>query len=171
MNKPVLRWYLLGAPVALAVVALAAGGEPGFRRRPKLPALPDSAPPHVVMAEAYEKGGAVRLRFLIPNPQIAGIPRVIEENGKKLNVTVATTRFNKWYMQDLPVDGWQVQAFDGEGKKLAAKELLTRLKTYTPVVVFKGDNPDPYYLRVLRPDTVVLKGPPLALNPPPPSKD
>ncbi len=65
-------------------------------------------------------------------------------------------------------DGKQVQAFDVDGKKIAPKELLKLLGKRSPVVVFKGETPDPYYLRVLRPGTVALKGPQDKLTPPDP---
>jgi hypothetical protein len=48
-----------------------------------------------------------------------------------------------------------VKAFDGEGNKLAEKDLWNRLKEGTLVLVFWNEL-DPLYLRIARKDAVVL---------------
>src|SRR5262249_3434783 len=136
---------------------------------PDEPTLPRYPPPEVVVADASEKDGSVRVRLWIPVPHVVTVERTIERDGKNINMDLATYRYSKWFRVDLKADGEQVQAFDVEGKKIAPKELLKRLAKETHVVLFKDDPPDPYYLGVLRPDTVVLKAPGYEVTPPQPN--
>jgi hypothetical protein len=90
------------------------------------------------------------------------VQREVERGGKKELATVATIRYHRWHQVDLEADGKEVQAFDVEGKPIAPGQLLKLLAKPAPVVLFKsvvGEGPDPYYLRVLRPGTVVLQAP------------
>jgi hypothetical protein len=151
--------YLLTASVLL----LAAAPLPRRER----PTLPNRPPPEVVLAEASEKEGAVWVRFLIPWGQRTEKPGIMEIDGKKIPVTTSTRTYGKWFPTvDLKVDGKRVQAFDVEGKEIAPKELLKRLAKRTHVVLFKSDPPDPFYLRLLRPDTLVFKAPLEKVTPP-----
>jgi hypothetical protein len=77
-----------------------------------------------------------------------------------------TTRY-RWVTVALEADGKQVRAFDVKGKPIAPDQLPKLLPKLAPVALFKGADPDPYYLRVLRPDTVVIKAPADKFTPPP----
>ena len=146
-----MKKYLL--TVSVLLIAAAPLPRRDVRTLPKYP------PPEVVLAEAFEKEGAVFVRFWVPVPHIVTVSRTIEEDGKKIKAAVATFSYGRFLFVDLKADGEQVQAFDVKGKEIAAKELLKRLAKRTHVVVFKSDPPDPYYLSVLRPDTLVFKAP------------
>jgi hypothetical protein len=149
----------------LLVLVLLIAAAPADRR--DLPTLPKSPPPEVVVAEASEKDGAIWVRFWIPVGSPAPRQLTIEKDGKKMEVTTYTISYSRWSRMDLKADGKQVQAFDVEGKEIAPQELPKLLAKRPHVVLFKDDSPDPYYLSVLRPGTVVLKVPQDKLNHPP----
>jgi hypothetical protein len=83
----------------------------------------------------------------------------IEVDGKQVNRQVA-----------LPVkfcvtlDGKDAQAFGVNGKPLAPADVVRRLAKPAPSVVFYGEVPDPYYLSVLRAETIVFVLPKDPLN-------
>lgn len=129
---------------------------------------PKAAPPEVAVAEAFPRAGTVVVRLLVPQNRAAPVQREQELEGKKVTVTEYTLRFHKWLLVELPVDGRQVQAFDVQGKAIDPQQLLKRLAKPSPVLLFKGDDPDPYYLRLLRPDSVIITAPQHKFTPPPP---
>jgi hypothetical protein len=93
-------------------------------------------------------------------PSRTEVRRELERGGKKVPATVAVIRYSRWQLAELEADGERVRAFDATGKAIAPGQLPRLLAKPTPVVLFKGEDPDPYYLRVLRPGTVVIKAPP-----------
>jgi hypothetical protein len=149
-----MNWCLLGLLAVLTLAPPSGGG--------KLPDLPKVPPPEVVPAEAFTKGGAVHLRFYLPVPSVAGVVREVERGGKKERVQVTTLQYSRWRLAELEADGKQVRAFDVTGKTIAPGQVPRLLAKPTPVALFKtvkGEEPDPYYLRVLRPGTVVVTAP------------
>jgi hypothetical protein len=73
------------------------------------------------------------------------------------------------------LDKGKARFFDATGKALGPKELAKRLKGETPVLVSTDGNVvDPFYLRLARPETVVVVSPEFAQatvppGPPPPA--
>jgi hypothetical protein len=152
--------------LGVAAVLLAAAPVP----RPEPLPLPKFPPPEVVFAQASQQGGAVQLRFFLPVPEPKSVFREVELGGRKLVEQVVTTGYSRWRQVELAADGKRVRAFDVEGKEVAPTRLLELLAKPSPVVLFKvvqNEGPDPHYLRVLRPGTVVLQAPFEPFNPPP----
>lgn len=156
------RWVTKRCPVA--ALALLLGAAPSVGNEP--PALPKAFPPQFFMAEAFEKGGAVQVRFLIPLGRPQPVRRVVERDGEKREVVAYRPGYDRWHSVVLEADGREVRAFDAAGKPIETQRLPKQLSKPSPVIVFLGGEPDPYYLRVLRPGTVVLTAPHEKLVPP-----
>jgi hypothetical protein len=151
--------FCLLAAAAVAVPLVAA----------EVPKMPRSLPPEVGLATVSTRDGAVMVELLVPQTHSVPAEREVELNGKKVKATVYVTRPSRWAILRLEVDGKEVQAFDLEGKAIAPEQLPKLLgKKHTPVALFKDVDPDPYYLRMLREGTVVIRAPESRINPPRP---
>jgi hypothetical protein len=96
--------------------------------------------------------------FMVPQLQIVTVKREVVRDGKKV---VEQSQVPVWisFSVLVKVDGKEVRAFGTDGKELKLAELSKRLAKSASVVVFHQVEPDPYYLKVYREETVVFTAP------------
>jgi hypothetical protein len=136
----------LSLTAVAALAAVAAAQEPG---------LPKGPPPKLMVLTGGE--GAT---FITTQQITEQVPeerqREVEVNGRKQLVTV-TVMVSRPRTVEVTMRLGNAQAFTANGKRVDPAELAKRLKGPTLVLVSAdGKMVDPFYLRVLREDALVL---------------
>lgn len=140
--------YRVAPLVILAAAQLAAAED-----KPLQPAGP---PPEVMVAQAMKADGQVRLRLSGVVPVVRKVTTKVWRNGRAIERPSEVTEYQAVELT-LAADSMDLQPFGADGKPVDRTALLKRLAEPTPVAVFRDTSkPDPYYLRILRPDLVVL---------------
>jgi hypothetical protein len=169
---------MLRASLATAVMVLAAVPAAGQQAGPK-------GPPPKFMVAQVDKAGQPFIHMA-----------VTEYVAVKREVTVKVANgFEKRVVQEMVpqlretrvnLDDAKTTVFDGQGKRIEPKDVRKRIRAMTAVLVSTDGKPvDPFFLRLVRADAVVLVAPELARGldplamplvlpapaPPPPKKD
>jgi hypothetical protein len=146
-----LFWPTLCATIlTVLTAAYASAGE-------REPPVPKGKPPTITLASAREEGGEVVVR--VSTLMTVGMART--ENGKKIN------SFGLAWHEGPPMTlGKQIRAYHPDGTPADAAAVLKALSKPTAATCFPRsappgqeptlDAPDPFYLRVLREDTLAL---------------
>ncbi len=144
-------WWLFGLWVSVGACGPALRADD-----PKV----DGAAPWVLLAQASENKGAVTVVLWHAVPPAKDVVRAVEQGGKKVakQVTITEVEFQQY---EVTFDGKEVRAATAGGKPVAAGDLLTRLRTPTPVAVVTFAKADPAHLTVFREDTIVFTIPAL----------
>jgi hypothetical protein len=117
---------------------------------------PPGQPPQLWLASAYEQDGKVVIQ--IAKPEERGGPGGFEPGVKSLPATMVM----KWSNLRKVTLGETVQALRVNGERAEAKFVLKAIAIPKGVAVFVRTNardparPDPFYLALLRADTLVL---------------
>jgi hypothetical protein len=138
------------AVTLIALFSLAMAPE----RPPRNPPMPNGPQPDFVTVQAIDPVQK-RVEYLQTEMVIVPVAVTVFENGRQ----VTKTAYRSEYRQSRRVIALAKDAvYDAAGKKVPAEEALKRLKAGATVLV--ATQPvDPLYLRVIRPDTLILIGP------------
>jgi len=144
-NNAMIRWLLI-AVLALITSAVCADESK----------MPKSVPPVFATAKATIQNKELQISLTCPIPrwQVTG-DVVPKKEWPKLQADVQK------YARTLNLGGpsqlAESRVVDIHGKNLDEKEILKRLKVETPVLVsVDGEMLDPYYLKLVKEDTVVI---------------
>ena len=143
------RWIQAVLALILSSSALLADDKP----REKEIGLP---PCFAVVTELDKKAGEVTLQEQMMRLEPVEVEQEVEKDGKKVKekVTIAKTVI---VTQLFKIALKHHQGYDGEGKKIAADDLLKRLAV-SGVVLLASDfkEIDPAYLKLLRKDALIF---------------
>src|SRR6516165_4623478 len=146
-----IRALLAAALLTAPAVAALAGGPPD---RPKGP------PPRVMTLQVEREGKSYIQQILTEYiPQQREVQVVV--NGR-IEKRVETVMVPVVRQQRTALDDKDVQVFNGAGKRLAGADLPKFLKSVPVLVSSDGKPVDPFYLRLVREDTLVVVAPALA---------
>jgi hypothetical protein len=125
------------------------------------PVLPAGAPPVVGLAVASDgSGDEWQIRLLVPKVRWEVVGRVVPKSEWPQLKTTA-----EWDRRTVSFGGRsalaEARVVDLQGKDVPRADVLRRMKAQTAVLVsISGELVDPFYLRLTRPDTlVILLGP------------
>jgi hypothetical protein len=138
------------AVTLFALFSLAVAPE----RPPRNPPMPNGPQPEFVMVQAIDP---VQKRVEYLHMEVVTVPITVPVNVN--GQTFTKTAYRQEYRQTRRTIALAKDAVhDAGGKKVTAEEALKRLKVGVTVLV--ATQPvDPLYLRVIRPDTLILIGP------------
>jgi hypothetical protein len=155
----------------LLVVALAAVAAPAPEETIK---PPQGLPPAQVIASVTKDGEfeIVQTRLV---PEVRNEERVVTMNGVAVKQVVQVTVFVP-VQETRRIKGEGVKVYTAAGKEVDAKEVPDKLKKPTIVLLALDDKKvDPFYLKLIKPDALVIVAPPPTPTPPPvpvePKKD
>lgn len=172
MNKSIIREFVLTACLSLGMLHHSATANDSGPA-PKSPdgkwalTAPTGMAPLVGVAVVAPKDVAARdsqawsLRLSVPKVrwEIVGQERPKTEWTKvKAEVEVVTLDIAMHYSKASQLsEEAQDRVVDLKGKKLNREEVMSRLASDTPVLVsVSGEMPDPFYLRCIQPETLVI---------------
>jgi len=140
----------------LAVVLASAVSAPAPATEPIKP--PMGLPPAQVIA-TMTKEGDIEITQTVIVPEIRTEKRVVVVGAKAVEQTVQVTVFRPVQQtQRIKTEG--VKVYTAGGKDVAVKDLAEKLKTPTIVLVtFDGNKVDPFYLKIIKPDILVIVAP------------
>ena len=136
-----------------AALLLVLGGAAWAEDKPKLPKGP---PPFQALARATLNKGVIEFRLTVPYlVQVFQETKTVVEGKEVIKTTVVAKLVTREDARQ--VKEKELQAFDATGKKVSAKALLKRLKKPGAVLVSAdGAKVDPFYLEIIKKDTLVL---------------
>jgi hypothetical protein len=150
------RAFLTAALLALPAAALTAQDGPA-----------KGPPPTILVAQVDESGRPFLVHVILETVPVQKKVQVLVNNRveeRTVTVHVAESRTVRF-----DLDGDKARVFDAAGKRIAPKELRNRLKGPTAVLVSTdGKEVDSFYLRLARPETLVVVSPELARQAVPP---
>jgi hypothetical protein len=156
---------------ALLAVVLASVAAPAPPEPPPKP--PEGAPPATVIA-SITKEGDVEITQAAMVPMQEQRQRVVTIDGRAVTETYQVTTF-KTVPVTHRIKGDAVKVYTAAGKEVEARDVPEKLKKQTTVLfAADGKKVDPFYLKIIKPDTLVIVGPPpspapVAPAPPKPS--
>jgi hypothetical protein len=127
------------------------------------------SPPKVMVAQVDENGRPFLLHTVVEMVPVS-VKVLVQVNNRNEERTVTELR-QVQRVARFELDKGKTRFFDATGKAIGPKELGKRLKRATAVLVSTdGREVDPFYLRLARPDTVVVVSPEFAqaMDPPGP---
>jgi hypothetical protein len=144
--------------VTICVVLLAA---PGLARAQRPEGGPRGPAPRVMAVRVNAAGQPVLSKRVVEAvPEIQEVEVKVGDRTEKRQVTVHRQVVREVEMR-LDVKG--VEVFEARGRRIDPADVPARLKKPTAVLVSADGNPvDPFYLRLARPDTLVVVAPALA---------
>jgi hypothetical protein len=140
---------------SLTTVLLAALGAPALEH-PNATSPPPTL--HSVTRVAADRGEIqYQVTMTVPVTEKRTVAETVNQNGKQVvvNREVTVTMMRQEAKEVL----WSAKAgraIDGSGKPVAADELFKRLKAGDTILHAPGDKVDPAWLKVLKPDAVIL---------------
>lgn len=140
--------YPILYPLVLATLGAGASAEEAVK--------PPSGPqPHALLARMKEDG-SLTLREAVAVPVTRMVRKTVVQDGVARAVVVQMTEFVTTFRLRT-VAGKDVQGYDTSGKKVDADTVRRRLNKDTPVLISVDGKPvDPFYLKLIRPGTLVL---------------
>jgi hypothetical protein len=115
--------------------------------------LPRSPGPQTAVAFVERNSLRVGRTVHLTEPQTEYVPRRVDNKTFYQQVTNYRTTFRHQYLSYAPS---AVKAFELDGKPIAAKALRERLKAKTVVLISDEEKIDPFYLQLIKPDTIIL---------------
>ncbi len=141
---------------ALLALALAAVAAPAPAEAPVKP--PKGPPPAQVLA-SVTKDGEFEITQPVLVPEIRTEERIVTIDGRPVKQLVQVTAL-KTVQVTRRVKPEGVKVYTAAGKEVDAKDVPEKLKKPT-IVLFAGDGNkvDPFYLKIIKPDTLVVVAP------------
>ncbi len=141
---------------ALLAVALAAVGAPAPAEEIK---LPEGVQPVQIVAQVTKEGRIEITEMLTQLREEKRVKKVVVD-GKEVPVEYTVRNFTPMPRKRLlPEKG--VTVYSSAGKEVAAKDVAEKLKNQTiAFLAWDGKKPDPFYLKPLKPDVLVIVAPP-----------
>jgi hypothetical protein len=141
--------------VVLALTAgLLVGAGRGKDEEPELP----KGPPPIQTVARMDRSGNLVIRTVVPVTAYRQVQRtrLVNQGGKQVPVTeTVTVAVVTQLVRQLKSPKFQV--FEAGGKKGDPKDLARRLKKWTPVLLSAdGKKVDPFYLQVIKDETLVV---------------
>jgi hypothetical protein len=160
MSRTLLTAAFLAVPVGAA-----AGGERG--------AAPKGPPPQVMILHVERDGTQYIQQMMMAAEPRQEAYKVKVGNREEVRTRTVYVQIPKWIRVGLTDK--QVEVFDATGKRLVGADIPKFLKPVPVLVSADGKPVDPLYLRLVRPDTLVVVTPHLVAQPvmpvPIPSKE
>jgi hypothetical protein len=137
--------------VALATVAAPAPSEEAVK--------PPQGPPPAQVLASMTKAGEFEITQPVLVPEVVREPRTITVNGQAVTQTVEVVK-TKTVQVTRRIKGDGVKVYTAAGKEVDAKDVPDKLKKPT-IVLFAADDKkvDPFYLKIIKPDTLVIVAP------------
>ncbi|MCS6851296.1 MAG: hypothetical protein NZ700_09030 [Gemmataceae bacterium] len=141
------------------------------------PALPRTclcSPPQTALARAVKNGDALQIKLKLvktvaeTHTKPVTVKKIKEVDGKQVEYTeqqlakVCVMKPVGWNEVTLQTDTLGVGVYDVQGKPVAWDKVAKVLTKDTPVLV-STEPVDPFYLQTMKPETLVIVGPPNAI--------
>ena len=144
------------SPSLLALVLASAVAAPAPADDPIKP--PQGPPPTQVLA-SVTKEGDFEITQTVMVPETRNEARTVVIDGRAVTQTVTVTAF-KTVQVTHRIKGEGVKVYTVAGKEVDAKDVPDKLKK--PIVVLfaaDGNKVDPFYLKIIKPDTLIVVAP------------
>ena len=149
-----------------AAVLASAVAAPAPDEAVKLPTGP--APATVLMS--VTKDGEFEITQASQVPTLEERTRTVNVDGRPVTEKYVVTVF-KMVQVTRRIKGEGVKVYTAAGKEVDAKDVPDKLKKPTAVLFANdGNKVDPFYLKIIKPDTLVIVAPQPAPAPVPPGK-
>ena len=146
-----LRVLLGAALLALPAAPLQAGGK----------GAPNGPPPRVMMA-VVDGGGRAFIETTRYITQVV-VQKVLVKVGDRVEVRDVNVPVTVAAVVKVPLDTEGTRLMTADGKRVAPRDLKTLLTKSSPILFSAdGRDVDPFYLRLARPNTLVVIAPGLA---------
>jgi hypothetical protein len=161
-----MRWISV---LAVALVAATVQAE-----EPPLPKTCPTSPLEIGLAKAFKTDDSIAIKLMLVNrvpateARTVPVTKKVLQDGKEATITVNEVVT----VQVMNPVGWNqvllrstdptVSFHDIQGKSLAWEKVLTALDKETPVLVSR-DPIDPFFLKTMKPETLVIVAPPTVL--------
>lgn len=142
------------------------------------PALPRTclcSPPQTALARAVKNGDALELKLKLvktiaeTQTKTATVKKIKVVDGKQVEyseqvpVTICVMKPAGWNEVTLKTETVGVGVYDVQGKPVAWDKVAKVLTRDTPVLI-SVEPVDPFYLQTMKPETLVIVGPPHAIH-------
>lgn len=145
--------------------------KPPVERKSLVPkgAAPQGPPPQ--FGEAFLDGKTLRVRQKFRNDFVREVTVLVKDKDGKARPVRATVKHSSEVVNTREVDAALARVFDVAGKQLELEQAADKLAKGAPVVISSdGGTVDSFYLRLVRPGTVVVSLPQVSGPPPVPQR-
>jgi hypothetical protein len=146
-------------PTLFAIVLASAAAAPA---PPDAPVKPPEGPPPVQVVASMTRDGEFEITQPALVPATETRERTVNIAGREVKETYPVTVY-KTVQVTRRIKGEGVKVYTAAGKEVDAKDVPDKLKKQT-IVLFSadGNKVDPFYLKIIKPDTLVIVAPPPA---------